>query len=125
MFTVITTTEDKSMNMEKELNDFLADPERKQQLLDAALRGVHEKITQNFQWQLPDTISKECNEFIAEHIAPEIRAHLMANKGVIIAAAKKAADEISIKLSDAMLAKVEKNLSTSWQSDKIIKSMFD
>ena len=112
------------MNLEKELNEMLSDESSKKRLLKVALEAMEERVTQQFKWSLPDTIAKECNDFITEHVAPEVRAHLLASKGPIIAAAKEAADEVGEKISAQIVAKVEKNMENSWGASKVIDAMF-
>ncbi|WP_068305866.1 hypothetical protein [Pararhodobacter sp. CCB-MM2] len=112
------------MNLELEINEFLSDPARKAQLMAAAMEAMSERVTQQFKWSLPDTIAKECDDFIVEHVAPEVRAHLLANKGAIITAAKEAADQIGAKITEALVAKVTENMDRSYKMNGIVEGLF-
>lgn len=111
------------MNLEDEINEFLSDPERKDQLMKVAMDSLEERIKEQFRWSLPDTIAKECNDFISEHVAPEVRNHLVSKKGVILKAAKKSADEITEKLSAALSEQVGTRLENDWDRKKILQAI--
>jgi hypothetical protein len=92
--------------------------------MKAAMEAMNERVTQQFKWSLPDTIAKECDDFIREHVAPEGRAHLLSQKGPIVEAAKAAADEIGHKIAANMAAKADEKLGRSYSADAIIKAIF-
>lgn len=111
------------MSLETEIINFLQEPERKERMLKAAEEALHQKVTENFRWSLPDSISKVCNEFVETEVAPKVREHLLANKGAIIEAAKAAADDIGKKLAEQMVARAEKNLD-GYSARALIEGMF-
>lgn len=112
------------MNLEIEINEFLKDPARKDQLMEAAMEAMSERVTQQFKWSLPDTVAKECDAFIAEHVAPAVRAHLLDQKDGIIAAAKSAADQIGEKLAEQLVANATENLARSYKASEMVKALF-
>lgn len=113
-----------SKSFENALNEMLEDPKARERMLEVALAEMETRIKEEFKWSLPNTVAKECNAFIAEHVAPEIRAHLFKNKGAIVESAKKAADEIGNKITQALLEKVEDKISESWTKSKILDALF-
>jgi creatinine amidohydrolase/Fe(II)-dependent formamide hydrolase-like protein len=113
------------MNLENEINEFMLNPAHRERLMNAAMDTMQEQIKQQFQWKLPDIISAECNEFLKEHVAPEIRNHLIKNKGMIVNAAKKAADEIGNKIAESMIERATKKLENAYSASQIVKSVFD
>lgn len=113
------------MSIEQDINEFLLDPAHKDRLMHAALGALEDQIKAQFQWRLPDVIAKECNDFLAEHVVPEIRAHLIARKGVIIEAAKNAADDLGKSIASQIVSKAAKNMETNYKSSAVMKALFD
>jgi len=112
------------MNLEKELLEFLSTPENADRMKKVAISAMENRIKEQFQWSLPDTIAKEVNTFITEHVAPEVRAHQLSQKGAIISAAKASADEIGAKISRALMDKVSATMDTSYGSRNVLDAIF-
>lgn len=113
------------MNLEKELIDFLSTPEQAERMKSVALHAMEERIKEQFKWQLPDTIAKEVNDFVTEHIAPEVRAHLIKNKGAILKSVKASADKAGEALGETLLEKVNENLDRSYKMNALLKALFE
>ena len=113
------------MNLEKELIEFLSSEENAEALKASALKAMEDRVQEQFRWSLPDTVAKEVNDFVTEHVAPEVRAHLIKNKGAIVSAAKAAADQAGEKLSEVMLAKISDNLDRDYKMGSLLKALFE
>lgn len=117
-------TEDKKDHpLVKSVEEMMADPERRQRLVGAAEAALEAKITEQFKWSLPSTVSDVCVKFIEEEVAPAILQHLMDHKGVIIQSAIAAADEIGAKLAEELARKASQNL-TGYKMSSIAKDLF-
>jgi hypothetical protein len=101
----------------------MANPERRQRLVDASERALEEKLIEQFKWNLPDSISKTCTDFIEAEIVPAVTAHLQKNKGALVQSAIEASDLIGEKLAEAMVTKAVGNL-TGYRMGTLMKELF-
>jgi len=108
---------------EADLKEFLE--KNADSIADRCNEVLLEKISQEFEWRLPSTIEKEANDFLEEKIKPVIQEQLLSQEGAIISAVKKATSEISIKIAEELTAKATKNLTSSWNMEKICKELFN
>lgn len=108
---------------EQELNEFLE--RNKESIAERCNQVLLEKVCEEFKWKLPSTVQEAANEFLEEHIKPEIQKELLSQKGAIIEAVKKSAAEISLKLTEEMTVKAVGNLACSYKMSKICKELFD
>lgn len=107
----------------RSIEEMMADPERRARLMKAADLALQQKITDEFKWSLPSTVSDVCTKFIEEEVAPEVLKHLMTNKGVIVSSAIEAADQIGAHLAEELVKKAVSNLS-GYRMSSIAKEIF-
>ncbi len=112
------------MKTEDSLEAFFADPDRRARLLAASEAALMDKLTAELKWGLPDSLSRICAEFVEKEVAPVVRERLASQKGAIIEASIAAADQIGLKVAEAMVAKATKNL-TGYQGDRLMKGLFE
>lgn len=86
--------------------------------------NVIENILGRYRWSISDEITTVVNAFIKEHIAPEIADYLISEKGAILAAGKKAADEIGTLLVQTMVKRAAKNVE-GYAYRKVIEGIFE
>lgn len=92
----------------------------KQKVREAMLASVQRQ----FEWELPNAIKDEVNQFIKEEIAPAIREKLSEDKDAMIQAATDMISGIPIELGKAMQANISEKLTDSWKLRKITDALF-
>ena len=103
-----------------------------QKILDEAGEQIKENLKLDFakamsdsiRWKLEEETSKVVNEFVVTEIVPEIKKFMVENKEGIIKSATTAALTVGDKLAAAMIERAIKNLSQSWNVDKLSKEIF-
>ena len=85
---------------------------------------VKAQIKSDLEWSLRQEISAIVKKFLTEDIAPEIRAALVENKPVILAAVVEAANTMGALLTEGLVAEVKGRMETSYQRSSIIKALF-
>ena len=113
-----------NQSFEQALAELMQDEITKEQMIKVAKGEMEKRIQEQFKWNLPDTIAKEVNEFITEHVVPEVRAHLISQKGAILKVAKASADELGIQIAAQMVATAQKNMADSWNAKKVLEALF-
>lgn len=106
---------------EQEMKKFLAD--NGDRIAERVRDQMIEQIAETYHWQVPDTVNKIVKEFMNDKIAPAIREHLQSNEGPIVAAAIKATDQITDKLSEVMVTKAVENMN-GYRFGQTIESLF-
>lgn len=106
--------------------------EQRQNIVDAAIEQIKTKAIENTVNDLAryttstvaSVIDKEISEFIKAEIVPSLKEELLKHKATLIDAALVSAEEISKKLSEAMLKKLTDKLSRDYEVSNIFKTMF-
>jgi hypothetical protein len=106
---------------EQDLNDFLE--ANKAEISANIKRTIIEKMTNSMQYQLSSAATDAINAFINEEVVPEVRKHLMENKGPIIQSVISATAVIGDELQKKMVGKATEALS-GYDAGNIIKSLF-
>lgn len=84
-----------------------------------------EGLLQNHQWQITGEISQVVKEFVSDEIVPEVKKHLMDQKGPILEAALVGAAEMGANLAKAIAERSAKNLtSDSYQFRQVMEALF-
>lgn len=81
-------------------------------------------ISKQFQWELPQVVTKEVSKFMEEEIVPEIRKQLIADKDLIVEAATKAVQGIAIEVGTSLQKLAAEQLSNSYKVREIGKALF-
>jgi hypothetical protein len=105
---------------EDDLRAFLE--ENKIDIQSAVKAATIKAMTQHLEWSLPNGVREVVATFIEEEIVPEVKAHLQAQKGVIVEAACKAASEIGDKVSVLLVEKATEAM-TGYRSGEVIKAL--
>ncbi len=105
---------------EDDLTKFLS--ENKEAVMAATRAAVIEKIQESIKWSLPSTITDIVRDFLEKEIAPEIAKELAAQKGPILAAAKKSAVALSNTLAEKMMEQCVKSLD-GYRAEKVFKAL--
>ena len=82
-------------------------------------------VAREFRYKLDGEIAAITKKFIADEIAPELRAHLVANKSDILEAALGSSTEIALAIHNSLTETLVKNLSNSYSRKKIWEALFD
>ena len=98
--------------------------EHEDEIRHSVIDEVKTQIKSDLAWSLCQEISAIVKKFLAEDIAPEIRAALVENKPVILAAVVEAANTMGALLTEGMVAEVKERMEKSYQRSSIIKALF-
>lgn len=84
-----------------------------------------EGLLQTHRWQITDEVAAVVKEFVSSEIVPEVKKHLMDQKGPILEAALVGASEIGDSLSKAIAEHSAKNLtSDSYKFRQVMEALF-
>lgn len=87
---------------------------------EALLSGVKRQ----FEWEIPEAVKKEVNDFITNEIIPEVRAQLFTNKDEFVDAAVTMVRGVPAEIGKAMQENLAKNLTNSWTLRKVVEACF-
>lgn len=95
------------------------------ELKASVLTEIQGSIKRDIQWQLQQEIGVIVKKFMAEDIAPEIRAALVESKPAILTAVAESAAAIGEAVALALVEDVKKNLSERYKRSKILQAMIE
>lgn len=107
---------------EDELRAFL--DENKVEIQKEVKARAIARLLEEHRWTIGDAISKAVNKFVEDEIIPEVRNELASQKGVIVEGIVKSIAGISDLLAKALTDAAAKNVSTSYNLDKVSKAIF-
>jgi hypothetical protein len=97
-----------------------------QELKGAILEQLKKSIEHDIAWSLQQEISAIVKKWMAEDIAPEVRAALVETKPAVLAAVAEAAEAVGHGLAEAMVAQCKENLErSSYKRAGLIKALFE
>jgi len=82
-------------------------------------------VARELRFKLDRELTVIVTEFIKDEIAPEIQAHLLANKSVILDAALGTSNEVAEQIGTAILKSVTENLSSGYKRKRVMEALFD
>jgi hypothetical protein len=112
---------EKANSMDMILLESLKD--NKDQIKAAVTKQLIERITSQYRYDIPETIQKEVDTFIAEQVVPEVRAQLFANKEAIVNGATSIALGVAGEVAKAVQAKIAENLTSSYNVNKMMEAL--
>ena len=105
---------------EQELAKFLED--NREAVMKASRDAIIEKIKDSMKWSLPDAVHQTVTEFLKTEIAPEVGKMLVAEKEMILGAARKSAAALSNTLAEKMMLAVTTNLD-GYRAEEVFKAL--
>lgn len=106
-----------------DLKEFLAANDA--EIKSAVKAKMIERLLSSHQWEITTEISAVVKTFVSEEIVPEVKKHLMDQKGPILEAALVGASEIGANLAKAIAERSAKNLtSDSYQFRQVMEALF-
>ena len=105
---------------EDDLNSFLN--ENREDIMRSVKAKAIERITESMKYTLPSMVGETVTEFFRDEIVPEIKAHLAAEKGPIVAASIKAAAEIGDAVAKKMVETAVESMS-GYRSGDVLRAL--
>ncbi len=89
------------------------------------IADVKQEIVRQLNYSMATVIRYAVDEFMKEHIVPEIKAQLLDSKAGILKATCDAASEISGLIQKAVVEQVAEKLSDKYSRQGILKVLFN
>jgi hypothetical protein len=97
----------------------------KELIKESAMRTLNTAVADNLSWNIRDMMKSAVDDFITTEIMPEIKTLLTQNKQVFLDQLIAAVSEIGTELAKHMVEKAVKNMSNSWEFEKVTKALFN
>jgi len=90
----------------------------------AAAKELKEQVISSIKWNMSDQIQRYATEWYSQHILPDIKAKLEADKELIIKTALDGISGIGDEIAKALSDKAKGNVKTSYKLSKIVDGLF-
>lgn len=114
---------EKSINFEESIKEIL--DKDKDFIKEEVNKQLKQRIIDGLAWHMQDEVTEIVKEFFETDLKDEVLATLKDHKGEILDQIKQASINISAEVAKAMTKKAVENLTSSYKSNSIIKSLFE
>lgn len=98
--------------------------QNKQEIVNSAVRQIKDSIASSVAYGTNREVNDAITAFVKKEILPEVNKYLAENRQALLDSYMKVISESLGLIGEHMLANAQKNMSSGYRADEIVKKLF-